>query len=297
MTSIKPYLEIARAEFLIFSFVVASVPVSLSVATGVFDLTNTALATVLLVASHVAVNSINVASDYRRGIDEDTEETPFSGGVDTLTSGRAGYATARNMGVVFGALSVGIMVWFISVYGPFPIGVVFALGLVLVVGYTDVFSRVGLGETSCGLGLGALPTVGIFYVQSGTLTPEALLVSVPMFLVCFNLLLFNELPDIEADAANGRVNVPIAFGRKAAGYLYVSVAVLTVASIVGLYVSGFPPSVFFAIPPTLLLYRPVKELLTDPETGVTEGALLYHTLWTLLTPASISVGIGLSLLT
>lgn len=169
----KTYLEIARAEFLVFSFVVASVPVSLSIATGGFDLTNTVLATVLLVASHVAVNSINVASDYRRGIDEDTEETPFSGGVDTLTSGRADYTTARNIGVAFSVISFAVMVFFVQSYGVFPIGIVFLIGLVLVLGYTDVFTRVGLGETSCGLGLGALPTVGIFYVQSGNMTQEA----------------------------------------------------------------------------------------------------------------------------
>jgi 1,4-dihydroxy-2-naphthoate octaprenyltransferase len=291
----KTYLEIARAEFLVFSFVVASVPVSLSIATGGFDLTNTVLATVLLVASHVAVNSINVASDYRRGIDEDTEETPFSGGVDTLTSGRADYTTARNIGVAFSVISFAVMVFFVQSYGVFPIGIVFLIGLVLVLGYTDVFTRVGLGETSCGLGLGALPTVGIFYVQSGNMTQEAVLVSVPMFLVCFNLLLFNEFPDIEADAANGRMNVPIAFGRKVAGYLYISVAVGTIVSIIGLYISGFPPTVFFAAFPALFLYRPVRELITDPNTGVTESSLLHHTLWTIFTPASISVGIGLGL--
>jgi len=292
---LKTYFEIARAEFLIFSFVVASVPVSLSIATGGFDLTNTALATVLLVASHVAVNSINVASDYRRGIDEDTEETPFSGGVDTLTSGRADYATARNMGVTFTVISVAVMIFFLQSYGVFPIGIVFLVGLVLVLGYTDVFTRVGLGETSCGLGLGALPTIGIFYVQSGNITQEALLISVPMFLVCFNLLLFNEFPDIEADAANGRVNIPIAFGRKVAGYVYIFVAVGTVLSMIGLYSSGFPPTVLFGAFPAFLLYRPVRELIGDPDTGVTESSLLYHTLWTIFTPVSISIGTGLGL--
>jgi 1,4-dihydroxy-2-naphthoate octaprenyltransferase len=98
--NIKPYLEIARFEFLVFTFAVASVPVSLSIFTGDFSLMNTAVATLLFLFLHVAVNSINVASDYKSGIDEDTEETPFSGGVDTLTAGKASYTTARNMGIV-----------------------------------------------------------------------------------------------------------------------------------------------------------------------------------------------------
>lgn len=290
----RTYLEIARAEFLVFSLVVASVPVSLSLATGGFDLTNTALASLLLVSAHVAVNSINVASDYRRGIDEDTEATRFSGGVDTLTSGRAEYTTARKMGFVFSVVSVGIMIWFVRLYGFFPIGTVFVAGLALVVGYTDVFSRIGLGETSCGLGLGALPTVGVFYVQSGDVTPKAMLVSVPMFLVCFNLLLLNEFPDVEADAANGRVNIPIAFGTGVAGYVYLAVAVATVASVVGLYALGFSPTVLLAVLPSILLYRPLSEL-TDPEADITERSLLYHTLWTVSTPASVSLGVLLGI--
>lgn len=288
----KKYLEIARAEFLIFTFVVVSVPVTLSVLTGDFDPVNTALATLVILFAHIGVNSINVASDYRRGIDEDTEETPFSGGIDTLTSGRAEYATARNMGVVSVGACVSIFLWFVGLYGVFPVAAMFVPGLVLVVGYTDLFARMYLGEASCGLGLGVLPTLFVFYVQSGSVSPETFLIAIPMFLVCFNLLLLNEFPDIEADKKNGRRNFAILLGRKLAGYLYVSVVIGTVISVLCLvYLYTVPTTVLLAVLPTVLLYKVFYRLLFSDSRGLTEKDLLYHTVWVLTTPVALSAGI------
>lgn len=284
------YLEIIRAEFLVFTFVVASVPVSVSLVTGNFNAVNAAVGTVLILMAHIGVNSINVASDFRRGIDEDTEETAFSGGVDTLTSGRASYDTARNIGILSVGVAVALMGYFILQYDPILLAALFVPGLVLVVGYTDLFARAGLGETACGLGLGALPTLTVFYVQSGSLTQEAMLVSVPMFLVCFNLLLLNEFPDIEADTKNGRMNIPIAFGRRVAGYLYTLVVVLTAVALVALVVVfDLPAPVLLGLLPIALVSGLLRDFVTgDPD--VTEQDLLYHTLWTLATPATISAG-------
>jgi 1,4-dihydroxy-2-naphthoate octaprenyltransferase len=287
---VQAYLEIIRAEFLVFTFVVASVPVSISLVTGVFSPVNTAVATLLVLFAHIGVNSINVASDYRRGVDEDTEETPFSGGVDTLTSGRASYATARNIGILSVAAAVVLMLWFVRQYDAVLLAALFVPGLVLVVGYTDVFARIGLGEASCGVGLGALPTLVVFYVQSGSLADEALLVSVPMFLVCFNLLLLNEFPDIEADVKNGRTNIPIALGRTIAGYLYTLVVAATALSLLVLVsVHDFPVSILLGLLPIALLAGTLRDLLSG-EPNITEQDLLYHTLWTLTTPALIAVG-------
>lgn len=287
---LRAYFEIIRAEFLVFTIVVASVPVSVALVTGEFSPVNAAIGTLLVLMAHIGVNSINVASDYRRGIDEDTEETPFSGGVDTLTSGRASYATARNIGLISVATAVALMLYFFLQYDPVLLAALFVPGLVLVVGYTDVFARTGLGETACGVGLGALPTLVVFYVQSGSLVQEIVLVSIPMFLVCFNLLLLNEFPDIEADVKNGRMNIPIAVGRTAAGYLYTLVVSATALSLVALVaVYDLPVTILLGLLPIALVAGLLREFLSgDPD--VTEQDLLFHTLWTLATPAFISVG-------
>jgi 1,4-dihydroxy-2-naphthoate octaprenyltransferase len=284
------YLEIIRVKFLVFTIVVASVPVSVSLVTGTFDAVNAAVGIALILMGHIGVNSFNVASDFRRGIDEDTEETAFSGGVDTLTSGRASYDTARNIGILSVGVAVALMGYFLLQYDPVLLAALFIPGLVLVVGYTDVFARTGLGETAAGLGLGALPTLTVFYVQSGSLTREAMLISVPMFLVYFNALLLNEFPDIEADTKNGRLNIPIAFGRRIAGYLYTLVVAVTCLSLVALVVVfDLPAPILLGLLPIVIVAGLLRNFLAgDPD--VTEQDLLNHTLWTLATPAAISAG-------
>jgi 1,4-dihydroxy-2-naphthoate octaprenyltransferase len=288
---VKPYLEIIRYEFLVFTFVVVSVPAALSLFTGEFDAVNTAGATLLVLFAHIGVSAINVASDYRRGVDEDTEPTPFSGGVTTLTSGRASYATARNIGIAAIAVAVALTLWFIRLYDAVEVLALVFPGLVMAVAYTDIFTRTGLGEFSCGVGLGAIPTLVVFYVQSGSLVSEALLLSVPMFLVCFDLLLLNEFPDIEADTENGRTNIPIVLGRQYAGYLYILVAVATAVSLVVLVaVYDLPGSILLGLLPTVFLAGVFRQFLGG-EPDITETDLLYHTLWAILTPVLISVGL------
>jgi|APHM01.1.fsa_nt_gi 1,4-dihydroxy-2-naphthoate octaprenyltransferase len=294
---IQTYLEIVRSEFLVFSFVVASVPATLALITETFDPVNTALATLLVLSAQAGVNAINVASDYRRGIDGETEATPFSGGVDTLTSGRASYATARNIGIMAVAVTVALSLWLVRQYDAVEVAALVLPGLVLVVGYTDVFTRIGLGELSCGIGLGAIPTLVVFYAQSGALVDEAVLLAIPMFLVCFNLLLLNEFPDIDADSKNGRTNIPIAIGRRLAGYLYFTVVVATAVSLVVLVsMHDLPVTILLALLPTALIAGILRKFLSgNPD--ITETDLLYHTLWTLGTPAFISVGLLIRWLT
>ena len=290
------YLEIIRAEFLVFSVLVATVPVAVAAVDGVFEPVSALLATVTLLLAHVAVNAFNVASDYRRGIDAETDKTPYSVGSEVLISGRASYATARNVGILSFLLASVIAGWFVFVHGPVILAI-FVAGAVLVVGYTDLFARVGLGEVACGLGLTALPTLGIGYVQAGAFTETMLAASVPMFFVGFNLLLLNEYPDVPVDQTNGRVNLPILLGRETAGYVYVAGVLATAGSIVGGVALGvIPLSALLGVVPLVVLRRPLTTLLRGDSTAVGEAELGPHLLWTQATTVALAAGIGLGLL-
>lgn len=292
---VGPYIAIIRAEFLVFSVLVAAVPIAIALYDGVFDPTNALLGTAGLLFAHVAVNAFNVASDYRRGIDAETDKTPYSGGSEVLTSGRASYATARNVGIVSFLLGSGIAAWFVSLYGAVMLAI-FVAGAVLVVGYTDLFARIGLGEVACGLGLTAVPTLGIGYVQAGTFTETMLAASVPLFFIGFNLLLLNEYPDVSVDRENGRVNLPIVLGREQAGYVYVGGVVATAVSIVGgVAVGALPLGAVLGLLPFVVLRRPLQTLLRGDSTTIGEPELGPHLVWTQATIAALALGIGLSL--
>ena len=287
--AIDPYLALIRAPFLLFSALVISLPAAVAVEAGAFDPANTAFAFGSVLCAHVAVNVFNVASDYRTGIDEQTEETAYSGGSDVLTGGALSYRRAVTLGVVSVVASALFVTPLLFAHGRVVL-LFYAVGLVLVVGYTDLFARIGLGETACGLGLTLLPTVAVGYIQTGAIPDAIPAFAVPMFLVGFTLLLLNEFPDIEADRRNGRVNIPVVFGRRAAGYLYVLLVGALVASVLYPVATGaLPPTVALGVVPVVLL-GPVFRRLLFGDSEPTEAELGAHVLWAQATIAALAAG-------
>jgi 1,4-dihydroxy-2-naphthoate octaprenyltransferase len=142
-----------------------------------------------------------------------------------------------------------------------------------------------------------LPTVAIAYIQAGTLPDPLWATLVPMFILGFNLLLLNEFPDIEPDQGNGRVNIPIVFGRQAAGYLYFALVGLLVVGLLYPIVTGLlPVTAALAILPVALLAPVFEEVILQSDPTVTEGALGNHVLWTQTTIVALGAGIGISVL-
>jgi len=87
MTSIGPWLGVARAPFLALPLTLVASGAAAAAYDGRASWTASILAAIGLVALHAAVNAFNEASDFRTRIDFHTERTPFSGGSGTLPSG------------------------------------------------------------------------------------------------------------------------------------------------------------------------------------------------------------------
>jgi 1,4-dihydroxy-2-naphthoate octaprenyltransferase len=292
---LAPYLALVRAPFLVFTLIVISLPSAVAIEAGLFDLPNTLLAFGSVLAAHVAVNILNIASDYRTGLDEQTEETAYSGGSGVLTDGLLSYRRAVVAGSLSIVLSAVLVVPLLLEFGAIIL-LFFGVGLTLVVGYTDVFARIGLGESACGLGLTLLPTIAVGYIQAGTLPDPLLALSLPMFIVGFNLLLLNEFPDIEADRANGRVNIPVVFGRQAAGYLYFTLVGVLVVSILSSISAGvLPVTAVVAVLPVALLVPVFRTVVLAENPAVTEDELGNHILWTQSTIAALTAGMLLAI--
>jgi len=289
-SAVAPYLALVRAPFLVFTLIVVSLPAAVAVEADIFDPLNTLLAFGSVLSAHVAVNILNIASDYRTGIDEQTEETAYSGGSDVLTDGPLSYRRAVVAGTASIVLSALLVVPLLLEFGAVVL-LFFGVGITLVVGYTDVFARTGLGEAACGFGLTLLPTIAVGYIQAGTLPDSLLAFSLPMFIVGFNLLLLNEFPDVEVDRANGRVNIPIVFGRQAAGYLYFALVGILVVSLLSSITAGvLPVTVAVAVVPVALLVPVFRSVVPGDDPTVTEDELGNHILWTQSTIAAFSAG-------
>lgn len=250
---LKDYAKIARVKFLVLSVLIAFTSISLAIYEGIFNPFHSLLGFLILILFHISVNSLNVARDYSSGIDAETEKTPFSGGVEVLTSGTLGYKSAVFVGLLSFGLSLPIFAYFWSKFNPWIVSAIFLSAITLVAGYTDIFARNLLGETSAGIGLGTLPVLSIFFFQKGSFSPSSILVSASMFIPTFNLLLLNEFPDIEVDGKHGRKNIPIVLGRKKAIGIYQLsnlIFIFTIASLV--FMESIPVFTVFSIIPALI---------------------------------------------
>jgi 1,4-dihydroxy-2-naphthoate polyprenyltransferase len=225
---IKNYFLETRPQFLVLSLVLAILGTTMALADGAFSPGWAVLLFVGLLLLHASVNTLNDYFDYRSGIDLATTPTPFSGGSGVLPSGKLKPRAVLAIGLGTFVLAIPIGVYFIFVRGTVLLPL-FAVGAVLVLLYTTVFTKIGWGmsEFAAGLGLGTLPVIGIHYIMTGSANAAAVYASIPSGFLVANLLLINEIPDAEADKKGNRRTLPITMGKKGAAVVYTALTIAT----------------------------------------------------------------------
>lgn len=292
--SLAAYAAVARAPFLLLPITLVAVGTGAAAYLGTHDWVHAGLALLGMLGVHVAVNALNEASDYRSGIDLNTERTPFSGGSGTLPAGLLTHRKAVLTGLVGGAIGVVVGMYFLTVVGSKLLPIL-AIGALAVFGYSGFLARGYVGEFFAGLGLGALPVVGATLVQTGGYESLAIAASLPAFLMTFNLLLLNEFPDEEADLAGGRRNLVRLLGRARAARLYVLAGLLVPASLIAGVALGFLPRLsLLAIAPSLLLIGPLRWALGQPREPVPIPALGSNVIWNLSTNTVLAIALVLA---
>lgn len=291
MTSIGPWLGVARAPFLVLPLTLVASGAAAAAYDGRASWTASFLAAIGLVALHAAVNAFNEASDFRTRIDFHTARTPFSGGSGTLPSGALPRGGALLVG--WGGVLVGVVIgaWFLARVG-WPLVPIGLAGLFVILAYTDVLARAAVGEVAAGLGLGLLPVIGAALVQDGRIGPAAWAASVPAFWMTFNLLLLNEFPDEAADRAGGRRNLVLVLGRRHAALVYAFAALATPASIVVSVAAGaLPPVALAAVLPSLALAGPLSWAFKRSHEPVPVPALGANVVWNLATNSVLAAAL------
>jgi 1,4-dihydroxy-2-naphthoate octaprenyltransferase len=225
-SSVQVWAQQVRVPFLVLSLLLALIAGAAAVRDGVFHPVRLGLASVGLVAAHIAVNLLNELSDQATGIDDHTRRTPFSGGTGTLQAGllERRQVVVAAWGAMATAMAVGAYLTWAAGWLLAGFVVTGALASVL---YTRHLHRWGLGELAAGLCLGSLAVMGSYYAQASALPPHVLLLSVPPGLLTSLLLFLNEFPDVEADRRGGRRHLVIVLGHRRAAWLYAGGLALT----------------------------------------------------------------------
>ena len=216
---LKTWFLETRPQFLLLSVVLAFLGTCIAWYDGAFHLGYALLAFVGLLLCHISVNVLNDYFDYRSGIDLETKRTPFSGGSGILPAASLKPRQVFWFGIISFLLVIPIGVYFVIIRGwlLLPLLLVGAICLLL---YTPFITKLGWPEWAPGVGMGALPILGMYFVQSGTYTVPAVAVSIVSGILVHNLLLLNEFPDIEADSKAGRKTLPITIGKAQASLFY-----------------------------------------------------------------------------
>lgn len=217
------FLE-TRPHFLLLSVVLSLLGTSIAWYDGAFHLGHALLAFFGLLLTHISVNVLNDYFDYKSGVDLATKRTPFSGGSGILP---ATLLTPRQvfwLGLGSFLLAIPIGIYFLVVKGwlLFPLLLVAAICVLF---YTPLILKLKWPEWAPGIGLGVLPVLGAYFVQTATYTLPAVVASIPSGILVHNLLLLNEFPDTEADSKVGRQTLPIALGKTKTSLIY---SVLTI---------------------------------------------------------------------
>ena len=236
----RPLLWImeTRPQFLTLSIVLTFLGTAIAWYHGPVNLWYAVLAGVGLMLTHGSVNAINDYFDYKSGIDLNTRRTAFSGGSGLVPEGRLPLNQALWVGVITSCAALVIGIFFIFVKGWLLLPLLVAAALCLVL-YTPVILRTPWPEWSPGLGLGILPILGFYFIQTGRYDWMVLIASIPSGILVHNLLLLNEFPDVAADKKGGRKTTPVLFGLDAAAKFYMMATVAVPVWIVGCVLATF----------------------------------------------------------
>ncbi|MFD1851190.1 1,4-dihydroxy-2-naphthoate polyprenyltransferase [Oceanobacillus bengalensis] len=171
----------------------------------------------MLVASlliQTATNLFNEYYDFKRGLD--TEESVGIGG--SIVRDGIKPKTIKNLAffLYFISLLLGIYICMVSSWWIAVIGLAcMALGYLYTGGPLPI-STTPFGELASGLLMGTVIICISYFIQTGALTSEIIIISLPTMIFIGSINLANNIRDRDGDKKGGRKTLPVLIGREKA---------------------------------------------------------------------------------
>lgn len=226
-TKMLRWLVITRAPFLTAAItpVFVGIAFSAGVAHTAINWANALLAMFGVMMLHLASNVFNDYFDVMSGTDQANTKyfVQYSGGSRAIEMRLIDLKGTRAVAVslMLLALAIGVYLSIVVGQGVLIIGII---GLICGFFYTAppvrLVARRGLGELAISIAFGPLITMGMYYVITGLYSWEAFLFGIPAGLLTTNILVINQVPDIEGDAATGKNHLIVTFGKKSAVWIW-----------------------------------------------------------------------------
>lgn len=209
--------RLLRPHTLSASFIPVSIGTALALEANQFSLLLFLAMMVASILIQAATNMFNEYYDYKRGLD--TAESVGIGGAIV----REGVKPKTVLLLAFAFFTVSIVLGvYICMQSSWWIAVIGLIGMAVGYLYTGgpyPIAYTPFGELAAGLFMGVLIVVISFYIQTGTVNTDSILISIPVSILVGAILLANNIRDREGDKKNGRKTLAILFGHKKARYL------------------------------------------------------------------------------
>jgi len=292
--SIKGFLVLSRLPFLLPGL--ASLVTGILIAVGAGHEPDVGLGSMSILGLALimlATYYFNEYFDYE-GDKINKSFIKFSGGSRALTD----LSVPRPLARIAGWSSVGLLVVIAVVYlvvyvEEYPLLLPMALfGAFCGIFYSHPpfqWAYQGIGEIMIGGCYGTLAMLNGFYVASGDLDLDIILVSLPASVTIFGVIVANEFPDYEADKAVNKRNLVVRLGLKNGALMFAAVIALTYPLMVMTVLVGISPWIcIFGLPVLLLSAVAVTETLRGgydkpgPQTRISAATLLANLLSSLM---------------
>ncbi len=247
------WIKELRAPFLLVPAIFIPVGVAIAWNHGSFNLPTAILTLVGVLSLHASVNVLNDYFDFRSGIDLATTPTPFSGGSGVLPANELTPKNVLYAGILFlgAGLAIGSYFVYRFAFNPILIGII-AIAAVSIVAYSALISKWGIGELMAGLNFGPLLIIGTYFLQTGRIDPEPVIVGISLGTLVAGILYINEFPDTIADEEKGRRHLVVRWGKARAAtrfkVLIASAYLIIIVGVVGGVVTPFALLSLIALP-------------------------------------------------
>ena len=239
MQQLKNWFIATRPWSFSMTAISVSVGSALAALIGPFSWTLYLLTLIGAVAMHAGTNLINDYYDVRFGLDTPeaatTQYRPHPIVHDLIPAKQVLIAAYALFGL---AAAIGLYLilaigWVVAAIG--------IIGLAAGIGYTAPpmkYKYLALGELSVFLMWGPLMVEGAFYVQHGTLSLDAFLISLPFGLLVALTIFANNIRDIEHDRKGHVKTIAILLGQRGAMHAYLMIIALAYAIVLLITAAG-----------------------------------------------------------
>ena len=218
ISPLRAWIEAARPKTLPASLSPVLVGTALAYREGSFRLMPALLCLMVALLAQIASNFANDYFDFKKGADKEDRLGPERAVASGWITPKA---MLRGTFIALGlACLSGCMLLFYSGWELIPVGIAIALCVLAYSAGPFPLAYNGLGDVCVLLFYGIIPVVFTYYVQAGSFTLLAFILSVAMGLLSVNILIVNNYRDYFQDKAVKKRTTVVLFGRRFGRWLY-----------------------------------------------------------------------------